>query len=109
MERPLTQRIRPGTDPPNLSQYEATGGYEAARKALFTMTPQEVQKLVSDSTLRGRGGAGFATGHEMELRADGTETRPVQNISWRTLMRWSQAPSRIASCWKAIPTKWLKA
>ena len=63
MERPLTQRIRPDTAPPNLSQYEATGGYEAARKALLTIRPpQEVQKLVSDSTLRGRGGAGFATG-----------------------------------------------
>ena len=62
MERPLTQRIRPDADPPNLSGYEATSGYEAARKALLTMTPQEVQKLVKESTLRGRGGAGFATG-----------------------------------------------
>jgi NADH-quinone oxidoreductase subunit F len=62
MERPLTQRIRPDADPPDLSGYEATGGYEAARKALLTMTPQEVQKLIKESTLRGRGGAGFATG-----------------------------------------------
>ncbi len=62
MERPLTQRIRPQEDPMNLAEYEDTGGYEAARKAVQTMAPQDVQRLVTDSTLRGRGGAGFATG-----------------------------------------------
>src|SRR5574340_1796853 len=62
MERPLTQRIRPQADPMNLAEYEDTGGYEAARKAVQTMAPQDVQRLVTDSTLRGRGGAGFATG-----------------------------------------------
>jgi NADH-quinone oxidoreductase subunit F len=41
--------------------YTANGGYEGARKAL-KMTPQEVQNLVKDSNLRGRGGAGFPTG-----------------------------------------------
>ena len=34
MERPLTQRIRPQADPMNLAEYEDTGGYEAARKAV---------------------------------------------------------------------------
>ena len=48
--------------PPGLAEYEDSGGYKAARKAVHTMTPQEVQKQVTDSTLRGRGGAGFATG-----------------------------------------------
>lgn len=62
MERPLTQRIRLNADPPGLAEYEDSGGYKAARKAVHTMTPQEVQKQVTDSTLRGRGGAGFATG-----------------------------------------------
>src|SRR5574340_1062250 len=62
MERPLTQRIRPQAGPMNLAEYEDTGGYEAARKAVQTMTPRDVQRLVTDSTLRGRGGAGFATG-----------------------------------------------
>src|SRR5574340_639295 len=62
MERPLTQRIRPQADPMDLGEYEDTGGYEAARKAVQTMAPQDVQRLVTDSTLRGRGGAGFATG-----------------------------------------------
>lgn len=74
MERPLTQRIRSNADPMGLSEYEETGGYEAARKAVQTMTPQEVQKLVTDSTLRGRGGAGFATGMKWSFVPMGTDT-----------------------------------
>ena len=64
METPLTKNIRPGQEPLDLKGYAKTGGYEAARKALTTMTPQEVQGVVKDSTLRGRGGAGFPTGQK---------------------------------------------
>ncbi len=60
MERPLTQHI---TFPPlGLRQYEAVGGYQAARKAIRHMQPQEVTALVKDSNMKGRGGAGFSTG-----------------------------------------------
>ena len=62
MERPLTQHIQANKPPLNLSEYEKVGGYKAMRKALKEMQPKDVQKAVSDSNLRGRGGAGFPTG-----------------------------------------------
>ncbi|EPH07182.1 NADH oxidoreductase (quinone), F subunit [Propionibacterium sp. oral taxon 192 str. F0372] len=45
-----------------LANYEARGGYKAARKALFEMTSAEIIDVVKESGLRGRGGAGFPTG-----------------------------------------------
>ena len=62
MERPLTKNIRAGEEPLWLRDYEAAGGYESVRKALGSMAPTEVQQVVKDSNLRGRGGAGFPTG-----------------------------------------------
>jgi NADH-quinone oxidoreductase subunit F len=62
MERPLTARIRPGKEPPDLKAYEHTGGYQALRKALREMSPKAVHQVVEDSNLLGRGGAGFPTG-----------------------------------------------
>ena len=67
MERPLTKNIRPNGEPLNLREYEKSGGYQAAIKALKTMTPAEVISVVKDSKLRGRGGAGFPTGMKWDL------------------------------------------
>ena len=44
-----------------LAGYERTGGYQTLRKAL-AMRPEDVTAEVKASNLRGRGGAGFATG-----------------------------------------------
>jgi NADH-quinone oxidoreductase subunit F len=46
----------------NLDVYEKRGGYAGLKKALTTMKPPELVELVKGSGLRGRGGAGFATG-----------------------------------------------
>src|SRR5216684_4468925 len=42
--------------------YESKGGYTALRKALLEMEPGAITNEVKTSGLRGRGGAGFATG-----------------------------------------------
>ena len=49
-------------DPENIDEYIAMDGYAALNKVLNEMTPEEVIKVVTDSGLRGRGGAGFSTG-----------------------------------------------
>jgi NADH-quinone oxidoreductase subunit F len=45
-----------------LDGYRRRGGFEAARKALTQMTPEQVVELVKSAGLQGRGGAGFSTG-----------------------------------------------
>lgn len=62
MEFPLTQNISSHRLPLNLKDYIAAGGYRSVHTALKTMSPEEVSKIVMDSELKGRGGAGFNTG-----------------------------------------------
>jgi NADH-quinone oxidoreductase subunit F len=46
----------------DIDVYERHGGYQALRKALTSMTSQQVIDVVKASGLRGRGGAGFPAG-----------------------------------------------
>ncbi|MEM9034189.1 MAG: NADH-quinone oxidoreductase subunit NuoF [Actinomycetota bacterium] len=45
-----------------LDRYVETGGYQAIRKAIATMSPDEVHEEVKTASLLGRGGAGFPAG-----------------------------------------------
>lgn len=49
-------------DPMKIEDYLERGGYEALKKAVTTMTPEEVVNEAKASGLRGRGGAGFPAG-----------------------------------------------
>jgi NADH-quinone oxidoreductase subunit F len=62
MEIPLTKNLQPGGIPLPIKDFEAAGGYQAVRKALGSMKPEDVTETVKQSTLQGRGGAGFPTG-----------------------------------------------
>ncbi|MCE9636912.1 MAG: NADH-quinone oxidoreductase subunit NuoF [Planctomycetes bacterium] len=69
-----------------LAEYEANGGYQALKKGL-AQTPDEITKMVLDTGLRGRGGAGFPagrkwtfvpknTGKPVYLAVNGDESEP---------------------------------
>jgi NADH-quinone oxidoreductase subunit F len=62
MEKVLTRNISPDKPPTDMAAYEANGGYQGLRMALGGMSPADCLQVVSESKLRGRGGAGFPTG-----------------------------------------------
>ena len=55
--------------PLDLDEYLANGGFEALRRVLSGMTPQQVIDEILASGLRGRGGGGFPTGRKWSLVA----------------------------------------
>ncbi|MBA2727783.1 MAG: NADH-quinone oxidoreductase subunit NuoF [Parachlamydiaceae bacterium] len=46
----------------NIDTYEKNGGYQAIKKAIPAIKPDDLIGMVKTSGLRGRGGAGFSTG-----------------------------------------------
>ena len=65
--------------------YRKKGGYAAVEKALTTLSPDAIVEEVKKSGLRGRGGAGFASG-----------------LKW-SFMPKVRAPRRCLACYVAPP------
>ena len=66
-------------DPTSLADYLGAGGYQGLARAL-TLGPADIVKDVTDSGLRGRGGAAFPTG-----------------IKWKTVLD-ARAPQKYVTC-----------
>ena len=79
-ERVLTKNIRDDREPMWIAEYEKAGGWEAYKKALHELKAQEIPGLIKEAGLRGRGGAGFATGMKwsfMPRFEDKPDARPA--------------------------------
>ncbi len=66
-------------DAESIEEYLSIGGYAALAKCLFELSGDEIIQEVSDSGLRGRGGAGFPTGKKWAQVAAHKE-EPVKYI-----------------------------
>jgi NADH-quinone oxidoreductase subunit F len=62
LEKHILLRHRDVENIRDIEVYTANGGYEALKKAVKDMTPDDVMNEVKASGLRGRGGAGFPAG-----------------------------------------------
>lgn len=60
-------------NPLDLEEYISMGGFEALKKAVTEMSPQQVIDEVLKSGIRGRGGGGFLTGRKWKLVAESSQ------------------------------------
>jgi NADH-quinone oxidoreductase subunit F len=96
-ESPVLSKYFGDPEARTLDGWRARGGYQALQKAVGS-DPQELQTIVKDSGLRGRGGAGFPTGmkwsfmkpdgktHYLCCNADESEPGTFKD---REIMRWT--------------------
>lgn len=64
---PLTWRLRKDEDPVWFNEYSSKNGYVAAKNAILNLNSENIIQLISESGLKGRGGAGFPTGLKWSL------------------------------------------
>jgi len=61
-QMPIVREYSGKVDPEKISEYLALGGYQSLYHAIYEMSPEEVIAEITNSGLRGRGGAGYPTG-----------------------------------------------
>jgi NADH-quinone oxidoreductase subunit F len=59
--------------PVSIEEYILTGGFEGIKKCLSSSHPAGIRHLITESGLRGRGGAGFPTGKKWEIFSEQEE------------------------------------
>ena len=67
-------------EPSSIEDYIADGGYSALARVLSAMTPEGVIQEVIRSGIRGRGGAGFATGKKWETTRNAESADGVRYV-----------------------------
>jgi len=63
----IATEFRGEISPTDINEYKRLGGFKALEKALTTLSPDELIKIIDESGLRGRGGGGFPTGTKWKI------------------------------------------
>jgi len=67
---PIVTEYRGAIDPLDIAEYLYRGGFKALGKCLKEMSPDELILKITESGLRGRGGAGYLTGKKWRTLKD---------------------------------------
>lgn len=60
-------------DPLDLEEYRLKGGFKALTGTLSKLNPEKIIEIITDSGLRGRGGAGFPTGMKWKMARESND------------------------------------
>ncbi len=75
---PMATEFRGVINPIDVQEYKSRNGFRGLAKVLKEMTPDQVIREITESGMRGRGGAGFPTGKKWKMVASsGSKTKYV--------------------------------